>query len=299
MDRTVDFLRWVPVFHAVVENQSFSRAARQLGLTKSAVSANVKQLEEELGVRLLHRSTRSLSLTEAGEDFFGTSARIVSLATGAKGRLHALRDEPIGRIRIGTSVGFGALHLVPQLAEFRTRFPEVEYEVVLEDQRVDPVEEQMDLLIRFGPQKETGYVTRKLGRMAWATCAAPAYLDRRKRPKRPKDLVDHEWLLFGSSDTSRWTYVKKGRRETVRVSGRFWTNNLLAMHEALRRGMGVAAVARRDFSDELREGSMVALVEDWALPALDIVALYPAGHLDLPKVRLLVDFLAERWAPMD
>ncbi len=282
-----------------MENQSFSRAAQELGLTKSAVSANVKRLEDELGVRLLHRSTRTLSLTEAGEEFFATSARIVELASDAKHRIGALRDRPSGRIRIGTSVGFGSLHLVPQLAAFRDRFPEVKYEVILDDQVVNPVQEKLDLLIRFGSQSESGYVARKLGRMGWVTCATPQYLEGRRAPRRPKDLADHEWLLFGNGGSNRWTYARKGRRETVRVAGSFWTNNLFAMHEALRQGMGIAAVARSDFAEDLESGRVVALIDDWELPPLDIVALYPAGHLDLPKVQLMLEFLAERWALFD
>ena len=297
--RSIDFLRRVPIFHSVVENQSFSRAAGELGLTKSAVSANVKQLEEELGVRLLNRSTRTVSLAEAGEELFATSARIVELSTDATSRLGALRERPVGRVRIGTSVGFGTLHLMPELAELHTRFPEVDYEVVLEDQRIDPVKEKMDLLIRFGPQQESGYVARKLGRMGSVTCAAPGYLKGRKVPRRPVDLAEHEWLMFDGDRSSRWTYARKGRRETVRVSGRFRTNNLLAMHSALRGGMGVAAVARRDVAEDIESGRLVALLDDWALPSLDIVALYPAGHLELPKVRLVVDFLSEKWAPLD
>jgi DNA-binding transcriptional LysR family regulator len=297
--RTIDFLRRVPIFHSVVENQSFSRAAKELGLTKSAVSANVKQLEEELAVRLLNRSTRTVSLTEAGEELFITSGRIVELVADATGRLGALSEQPIGRVRIGTSVGFGTLHLMPLLADFHDLFPEVEYEVVLEDQRVDPVKEKMDLLIRFGPQRESGYVTRKLGRMGSVTCAAPKYLEGRKPARRPADLAMYEWLLFDGDRSARLTFERRGRCERVRVSGRFRTNSLLALHEALRRGMGVATVARLDVAEDLESGRLVEILDEWTLPSLDVVALYPVGHLDLPKVRLLVDFLSERWRPLD
>ncbi len=293
----MDPLRGMQTFHAVVDSGSFSKAARRLGIAKSGVSRQVKQLEDELRVRLLNRSTRRLSLTEAGEHYFESCARILAEADEAKRRVAKLQERPVGRLRVATSIGFGVLHLIPALAEFNQLYPEMSFEVLLEDYELDLAKEGLDLAIRFGRMRDSTYLGRRVASMEWAVCAAPEYLERRGVPEVPADLASHEFLMYmGLSNFDRWNFSRGDQRVSVKVSGCFSSNNLLAIHAALRSGLGIGAVSRGDFADDLASGRVVEVLPEYKLVPVGVYLVYPPGHRNLPKVRFAVDFLAERWS---
>lgn len=294
----MDQLRRFAIFHAVVEAGSFTKAAHTLGLAKSAVSTQIRRLEEDLGAQLLNRSTRKLSLTEAGEELFEAAGRIVAEANTARHRIHSLREHPIGTLRIGTSIGFGTLHLIPALSIFKNAYPEIAYEIVLEDRRLDLIEDKLDLLITFGAQRDSEFVVHRFSQMGWAVCAAASYFERRSPPKEPADLANHEWLFSATSPRTTWTFARGSETQTVRVVGSFRTNSILGMYEALRNGMGIGAIARSDFLAEICAGSVTSVLDDWSLPPLEVVALISRKNRELPKVRLAIDFLSEHWADL-
>ena len=292
----MDLLSGMTTFHEVVSAGSFSAAARRLGVTKSAVSRSVQKLETDLGTRLLNRSTRRISLTEAGEHYFATCGRILAEAGEVRRQLARLREQPEGRLRIATSIGFGLLHLIPALTDFKARYPGIEYDLVLEDHELDLVKERLDLSLRFGSMRDSSYIARRVASMGWAVCATPEYLERRGTPQTPADLAAHDFLLFVAvSNPDRWTFTRGEERHSVRVTGSFRSNNLLAIHAALRAGYGIGAVSRHDFADDIASGTVVDLLTDYSLPSIDVYTVYQPGHRDLPKVRLAVDFLADRW----
>ena len=248
-------------FHAVVDGGSFSEAARRLGIAKSAVSRQVKQLEDELGARLLNRSTRRLSLTEAGEHYFASCARILAEADEAKRRVAKLREQPVGRLRVATSIGFGVIHLIPALAEFKKLYPKMTFDVLLEDFELDLAKEGLDLSVRFGRMRDSTYISRRVASMSWAVCATPRYLERHGVPETPADLARHEFLMFlAVSDSDRWTFTRGDQRVSVKVNGGFSSNNLLGIHAALRSSLGIGAVSRHDFAEDLASGRVVEVL---------------------------------------
>ncbi len=295
----MDPLRGMQTFHSVVAGGSFSAAARELGIAKSAVSRQVKQLEGELGARLLNRSTRRLSLTEAGEHYFASCARILAEADEAKRRVAKLQDRPVGRLRVATEIGFGVIHLIPALAEFKRRYPEMNFDVLLEDFELDLAKEGIDLAVRFGSMRDSTYIARRVASMDWVVCATPEYLDEHGVPEVPADLARHEYLMFkGGWDFTRWNFRRGAERFPVRVSGGFSSNNMLAVHAALRAGLGIGAFSRNDLAEDLASGRVLEVLPDYTLAPIGVYLVYPPGHHELPKVRFAVDFLAGRWASL-
>lgn len=284
------------IFHEVAERGSFSAAARELGIAKSAVSNQVRRLETDLGVQLLHRSTRKLALTEAGAELLESARRIVAEADTARRRLAVLRERPVGTLRVGTSIGFGMLHLIPALAAFHQEVPELAYDVVLEDRKLDLIGDKLDFAVAFGAQSDSAHLVETLGKMGWCVCATPGYLASFGVPEAPADLASHRWLEFSGVPPRDWTFSRGGQQQRVRPRPTFSCNNLLGVHAALRAGMGVSAIARGDFAADLEAGVVTPLLESWELPPLPVVALKSRASRDLPKIRLVVDFLRQRWS---
>ena len=284
----------IPVFVAVVENGGFSAAARTLGISKSAVSKRINQLEKHLGVRLLHRTTRKLSLTEAGERYFEHAAQALTAAGQAEDAVTELQGEPQGNLKISSPMSFGRLHVAPLIPKFLQRYPKLQIDLVMDDQKVDLVSGGFDVAIRAGNLPASTLIARKLAPVRQVLCASPDYIDRYGRPATPAELSDHNCVLYSySSDANEWTLIGEGGPETVTVSGSYQVNNSEALLEALREGVGIGRLPTFVAGPDLKTGRLVKLFESYRIPEFTIYAVYPERQYLPAKVRAFLDFAIE------
>ncbi|HKN27373.1 MAG TPA: LysR family transcriptional regulator [Roseiarcus sp.] len=286
-------------FVRVAEAQSFSEAARRLRVTKSVVSRYVGALEAELGVRLLHRTTRSLSLTEAGRGYFERAARILSDVEDADRAVSQLRAAPRGRLRVSAPMSFGFLHLAPALIDFLARFPEVTVDVAMNDRFVDLVDEGFDVAVRIGAMEDSSLVARKLAPARLAICASPAYLAARGAPQTPEDLKAHECLTNSNLALSReWRFMAPdGSLWPVAVNGRLSANNGDALRVCALGGLGLANIPTFIVGADLQSGALVTVLDKFISQDMTISAVYPHSRHLSPTVRAFVDFLVDRFGP--
>ena len=240
----MDKLTGMAVFARVVEAQSFTSAAAQLGMSRSAVSKAIAGLEDRLGARLLNRTTRRLALTEVGQAFYERCARIVAEAEDAELEVSRLQAAPRGILRLSAPVSFGILHLAPALPDFMKRYPELRVEIDLADRMVDLIEEGYDLAVRIGALPDSSLIARRLADNHMVVCAAPAYWQRRGRPREPRDLTGHACITYAyQRSPNEWPFAGPGGRFSVRVDGPLLSNNGdLALIMALA-GLGVVVAA--------------------------------------------------------
>jgi DNA-binding transcriptional LysR family regulator len=284
-------------FARVAEARSFSAAARRLGLSKGAVSKAIAALEAELGSRLLNRSTRNVTLTEAGELFLRSCQNIVAEAESAERAVRELTDTPRGLLRVNTSTAFAMRWLAPALPAFFERHGGVQVELYGQDDYVDAAHGGWDVVIRFGRLIDSGLITRKLARMRGVLVASPEYLARRGVPRRPEDLRDHDCVTYLlSSPADRWTLVRRSQRVNVRVSGHLRTNNDGATVAALVAGQGIGELPMFVVAGELRSGQLEQVLPGWEAPGMVMHALMSPARASTAKVRAFVDFLVERFA---
>ena len=298
-------LNEMAIFAKVVETKSFSAAARHLALTKSAVSKQVSRLEQALGVRLLNRTTRTLSLTGEGSAVYEHCARLVAAAEAAELAASQLVATPRGTIRLSAPVSFGTQHIAPAVPGFLARYPETRVELVLLDRFVDLADEGFDLVIRMSSQLPDGLVARRLLDIDFVVCAAPAYLERCGTPQTPADLATHNCLLYGHEGFgSTWLFhggpATQGKpdEQRVRVAGNYQVNSSEAVHSALRDGLGLALAPRLTVQDDLASGTLRAVLAGWQAiaPFNAAHALYLPNRQLSPKVRALIDHLVAHFA---
>ncbi len=285
-------LRGMITFARVVESGSFAAAARKLDLGRAAVSHQIKMLEERLGARLLHRSTRSLSLTSAGEDYYQSCKLISEEAEAATRRIQSLSDQPVGRISLTCSTNFGLKRIVPLLSHFRLTYPGIELDVELTDEITDLIKGGYDIAIRSGPLDDSDMMSKKICSTGRLICAAPAYLANRSKPTVPEDLAAHDWVTY-SRHSGIITLMKDDRRCKVRINGPVHTNNAGARLEFILGGHGLGLLPEHDINDQ-PAGSLEILLPEYNIPTLDLFAVYPRGAASSLKVRMLIDYLAEQ-----
>ena len=294
MDRFQSF----STFAKVVELGSFAAAAGRLDVSTSAVSRQVADLEAHLEVRLLNRTTRRLSLTEAGQAFYERCVLLLADLEDTEASVRSEAVAPKGTLRVTCGVTFGERYLAPAVAEFAGRHPQVAFDIDLSDRTVDLVEEGFDLAIRIGPVGQQALVARRIGDTQLVCCAAPSYLARRPAPNTPDDLQQHECFAYTYAATaSAWTFEgPDGARHTPRINFRHRANNgrmLAAMAVA-----GVGITLEPDFivATEVRAGRLIRVLPGYEPPRSPISAVYPSRRHLSAKVRSFVDFLAERYA---
>jgi DNA-binding transcriptional LysR family regulator len=288
------------VFAKVVESKGFSAAARQLGLTKSAVSKQVSRLESSLGARLLNRTTRALSLTEVGGAVYEHCARMVGAAEEAELAVHRLAAAPRGLLRVTASIAFGRQHVAPAIQAFLAAYPEVQVQLMLTDRMVDLADEGFDLAIRIAAQLGDNLVARRLAPVRFVVCAAPEYLARCGAPKKPADLAGHNCLVFSQEGLGDvWRFQSRTGSERIRVSGNYQVNSSEATRDALLAGMGIGLAPTFTVGPDIRAGRLKPV-----LPRHRIVAPYEAVHAVylpnrhlLPRMRAFIDCLVERFGP--
>ena len=286
------------VFARVVEAGSFAKAAERLGLSTSATSRQVAELEAQLQTRLLNRTTRRVSLTESGRAFYERSVQLLADLAEAEEEASSAAVVPRGTIRLTTSVNFGVRHVAPAIADFLARHGEVRFDVALSDRVVDLVEEGFDLAIRIGPPGADNLVARKLGETRLVPCASPQYLAEHGAPTTPEDLARHNCFTYEYvSPRHVWRFRdRSGAERAVRVSGRLHSNNGDLLAEVAVRGGGIVFEPAFIVGPEVRAGRLVPLLQEFEPLPVPIYALYPSRKHLSAKVRRLVEFLAERFA---
>ncbi len=288
----MDDLRRMVIFFHVVDTQSFSGAARQLGIARSAVSRHISLLEKSVGVRLLNRTTRHVSLTEAGETYYQSCARIVAEADTAARRISQLQDEPQGTLKIAAPISLGNQFITPLVREFMQRYTALNVELLLDDQIIDMVKEGIDISIRVGWLHDSNLVARKLGDWPRYLCASPDYIARRGRPETPAQLSEHEWVLFTMLPTPyHWTFTRNKRQERIQVKGRLKTNNADAIRSSLLAGAGIAAQAAFLVRDDIKAGRLEHLLPEWDCGSVGMYAVYQDRRYQQAKLRLFIDYI--------
>lgn len=296
----MDRLRQMAVFAQVIQAGSMSAAARELGLTASAVSQQIRQLETDLGVTLLHRSTRRLSLSEAGAVFLDGCQSMVAAARGAEQRLADLRDAPVGELRLTAPADFARSHLAPALAPWLLDHPRLTLHLLASDERIDLIEHRIDLAIRIGRLPDSSLVARRLGTWEEVLCAAPSYLARRGLPREPADLAGHDWLSLSvlAEPVHVELAVADGRVERLRLEPRLASNSASALRELALAGLGIVRQPLMGVADELRRGQLVRLLPGWVLPELGVFAITPRRDEQPAKVRQAIAALRSYLAGM-
>jgi DNA-binding transcriptional LysR family regulator len=291
----MDPLDGVAAFARVVEAGSFSAAARRLRISKSAASAHVQRLEERLGVRLLHRTTRRISLTEAGAAYYRHCARIVAEAESAEQAARALQREPRGMLSMSAPDTFGPMHVAPAIREFLARFPDLAIDIATSPRHVDLVQEGLDLAIRIGTLEDSPLVVRRLAPSRFVLCAAPAYLETRGVPRVPDDLFGH--TCFGVSLMpwgNHWHLAGAKGEHRIAAGGVLRSNNADILRTAVLSGLGIALLPSWVVGDDLRSGALRRILPGCEPPPSTIYAVYPSNRLMSVKVRAFVDHLARR-----
>lgn len=290
----MDKLNGMVVFAAVVETGSFTAAAKQLGQSKSAVSKQVSKLEDRLGARLLHRTTRQLTLTDVGQIFYERCQRIVEEAEEAEQAVTTMQQCPQGRLRITMPHSYGSRHITPLLPDFLRRYPDITADITYSDRRVHLLDEGYDLAVRVGMLEDSSLIARKISEVRAHVVSSPDYWDRHGRPAHPQDLMDHNCFTYANVDApNTWRFPQNdGRELTVRVNGRFHSNNGDASLAAARAGLGIARLPTFFFCDEdFTSGSLEEVLSDYSQARMGIYAVYPHARHLTTKVRVFIDFL--------
>lgn len=281
------------VFVRLAERGSFSAVGRDFEITQSAVSKSVTALERDLGARLVNRTTRCVSLTEAGTRYHERCRQILADLEEADAAVTNSSIGISGSLKIAAPVPFGLVFVAPRVARFQARHPALEMDLDLSDRPLNLVEEKIDIAIRLGHLASPGLVARKLGDSPFVAVASPGYLALRGIPRTPKDLSIHDCLMYTSqSNPSAWGF-EGSPNDSVSVSGNFRSNNLLALKDAAIAGIGVARLPLWMADAEIKAGSLRLVLEDHPLPAFGIHAVFPSARRIPERVKLFVDFIQE------
>jgi DNA-binding transcriptional LysR family regulator len=290
----MDLLGALGILVRVVETGSFSAVARERELSQAAVARQVSQLEEHFGVRLFHRTTRKLSLTDDGEMLLGLARPVLDGVDGLEAALGQQSASPVGLVRVGVTVRasrFLALRLPILLADH----PGLKVELVVGDRLGDMIEERLDLAMRVGEIKDESLVVRHSGIAVRVAVAAPSYIKRHGEPSSPADLANHTCIVHGVGPNSDvWTFVTPDGSKNFRVSGGFLANDVRAVHLAARTGYGIAYLALVEVADDLRDGRLVRVLRDFPAAGIPFSLLYPSRRHLAPRTRLVIDFIWEQ-----
>jgi DNA-binding transcriptional LysR family regulator len=286
----MDRLQAMASFVRVVENGSFSGAARQLGVGQPAISKTIAQLEERLRVRLLLRSTQGLTPTEAGLRFYERARLAIREADEAELEARGAGAGLSGLLRICAATTFARLMIVPRLPEFLSRHPDLEIDVILDDRVIDLVSEGIDIALRMGTLSDSAAVARRVASSRRSVVATPAYLARAGTPQAPADLAVHEAVIYSQLGNS-WVFRRGGSEASVIVRGRVRVSAAEGVRAAVLADMGLAVTSDWMFAPELANGAVRRILQDWALPPMDLWAVFPTGRLATAKARAFADFV--------
>lgn len=283
------------IFAKVVEEGGFSAAARRDGLTPSAISKQIGMLEDRLGVRLLNRSTRKMSLTEEGRVFYDRCVDVANRIAEAENAIVSLGDHPQGTLRVASTVAFGKTQLLPLLRSFLEQNPDLKVSLELTDRHLDLVEEQIDVAIRFSEQvDDENVVARKLATNQRICCAAPDYVEKHGMPMTPDDLMHHNCLTLTSvTRWNDWRFGESGAKSSFQVKGNFEANSADAVYHAALAGIGIARLSTYLVAPDLKSGRLVRVLPDYSQEGSAILAIFSNRRNLSPKIRAFVDYLVD------
>ncbi|WP_299003272.1 LysR family transcriptional regulator [uncultured Shewanella sp.] len=284
----------IPIFVTVVEMGSFSKAAERLGSSKSAVSKRITQLEASLGIRLLHRTTRRLSLTQAGQTYYEGVSQSLALANDARDAVTQQQTQPKGHLRINAPMAFGRLHLAPLIPQFLKVHPLISIEMIMDDKVLDMVKYQFDVAIRIGKLLDSSLIAKKLAPCHSVLCASPQYLKQHGIPDTPKVLSQHNCLFYSYFQAgSEWQF--KGKKGTISIQpkGNYQVNNSEALYSALLAGLGICQMPLFIVNEAIKTKQLVPLLTDYALPEHGIYAVYSTRQHIPSKVSTFINFMQQ------
>ncbi|AHK45920.1 putative transcriptional regulator protein, LysR family [Ensifer adhaerens OV14] len=296
MDKSDITLERMRTFVRVAERGSLSAVARELGLGQSTVTRHLRELEEALGVPLISRTTRRVTMTDEGNRYYANSVQILRLVEQAGDEARGTRGASAGTIRVSCTAAFGVLHATRLIFAFQEKYPDIGVDLSLTDERIDLVREGIDIALRLGPLNDSSLKLRALGQSQRLLVAAPDYLARRGTPVVPRDLSDHEGIRMSNVAGSDMLELhgNTGERHMVPFHGRLRVDHGLAAREALVAGRGIAPAHRWLVDDLLADGRLIPILPDYVLPAVPLSMLIVPERAGIARVRLLVDYLAER-----
>jgi len=283
-------LKSMVVFAQVVEQGSLVGAAKHLSLSRAVVSYHLKKLEQQLGVKLLNRTTRSIALTDEGEAYYQRCRVISQQAQEANQDIENLKDEPEGLVKITCPVNVGLQLIVPALNEFRALYPKIELDLMLTDEVVNIMKDGIDLAIRGAELTDSGLQASKLTSLQNCLCAAPDYLNKQGRPSSPEDLAHHDWVTYKLT-SNIVTLDKASRTFNIKVSGSISTNNAAARTAFVEAGHGIGRVPLYDAGPKIKAGKLEQILSSYRLPDINLYAVFPPGTGTSKKIRVLLDFL--------
>lgn len=292
----MDDWKALAVFATVARHGSMSAAARQLGLSTSAISQQVRALEQSHGVTLLHRSTRKLALTDAGERVYAECARMVEAAERAQQQLRATRHAPSGELRLAAPIGFGP-YIAPALTPLLAAHPALTLRLLVDDAMIDLIDARIDLAVRVGRLPDSSWVARRLCAIELWLCAAPAYLQQHGHPRTPEELRDRHWLSQGGARGSEGMGLLlqhvDGQQRALRLEPRVSSNNQLLLQQMCLAGLGLALLGSPDAYADIQAGRLQRVLPEWRMPLLDVWALTPQRDAQPAKVRHAGQALAD------
>jgi DNA-binding transcriptional LysR family regulator len=291
----MDRINAMQAFVTVADLKGFAPAARKLKLSPSAVTRLIAALEQRLGARLLQRTTRSVTLTDAGARYLERIRRILADVEEAETAAEGERTRPSGRLVISAPVGFGRLHVSPVMTAYLKRYSEVSGELRLEDRILNLVEDGIDLAVRIGHLADSSLVARQVGEMRRIMVASPAYLKAHGEPNTPGALVSHQTIQFGAtSGSAEWRFVENGREIRVNYAPRLLTNSADAAIQYAEAGGGLTRVLAYQTADAIKRGGLKIVLQKFEQPPLPIHIVYPTSRLLSAKVRAFIDLVVER-----
>ena len=295
----MDRLSAIEIYIRVVDTGSFSAAARHFDVGQPAVSKAIAQLEEWLGVKLLLRSTRTLTPTEAGQNFYLRAKRAMEETDEAVQAARGTAAGLTGRLRVSAAVCFARLHIVPRVEEFLDSHPSLELELVLDDRNIDLVNEGIDVALRMGDLADSNMTARRIGVARRRVVGTPQYFAKYGIPQVPADLLAHRAIVYTRdlNGGENWVFRKSTAEMSVKLSGRMRISATEGLRAAVFSGAGFAVASEWAFSPELKSGQVIAALDDWELPAIPLSAVYPTGRLASAKARQFTAFVEECLAP--
>lgn len=287
------------VFRHVSELESFAAAGRRLGLSPAAVSKNIAELEASLGVRLINRTTRRMALTEEGRIYLQHIVRGLDALADADQALSPRQVTPSGLLRISAPMTVTLTLLSSTIPRFLSRYPEITLDLQLDDKQADLIEDGFDLAIRGSDHLEdSSLIARKLATMEHVLCAAPSYFEVHGKPQTPSDLKSHNCLRFSlSAQANGWLFEKDGYSEQVIPNAQYSVNSSLAIRDALREGFGISLIPYPYVEEDIKNGRLESVLDDWRTVATTLYAVYPSRLYLAPKIRVFLDFVAEILGP--
>jgi DNA-binding transcriptional LysR family regulator len=290
----MDRLAAMETFVLVVDSGSFSAAARRLNVGQPAVSKLVAQLEDRLGVKLLVRTTRGLTATEAGLNYYERARRSIEEAEEAELAARGASSGLAGKLRICAAVTFARIHLMPRLPEFLARHPDLEMEVVLDDRNIDLVQEGIDVALRMGRLADSTLTARRIATGRHAVLGTPAYFARAGEPTAPSGLTAHEAVIYAQGGGgAAWTFRREGADLAVTLKGRLRVTAAEGVRAAVLAHVGIAITSEWMFTPEVADGTVKAVLRDWELPPIDLWAVFPAGRTATTKARTFTNFVEQ------